>query len=243
MYRIDGRLVAIGVLDILPGAVSGVYFLYDPDWSALSLGKVNVCRSRKRLVEEELIASCAGQRLARVLAYGRPGGGRVRRNVLHDGRVANDKLLTVEMWTLMLLTVAGYYIHTCQKMRYKADYSPSFLLDPETYQFYPFDGVCRPQLDQDDHAIFSAHTSPSLARDRELASPPEQNRSVKKPGGNAEDGDRDSQSESDDEGEDEDEWLSEPPPPGFLTPNDLPFDLLKTIYSFESGRVVPLLVR
>ena len=24
----------------------------------------------------------------------------------------------------------GYYIHSCQKMRYKGDYSPSFLLDP-----------------------------------------------------------------------------------------------------------------
>lgn len=40
LYRIDGRLVTIGVLDLLPGAVSGVYFIYDPAYSALSLGKV-----------------------------------------------------------------------------------------------------------------------------------------------------------------------------------------------------------
>lgn len=26
--------------------------------------------------------------------------------------------------------VSGFYIHSCQKMRYKGDYSPSFLLDP-----------------------------------------------------------------------------------------------------------------
>jgi len=24
----------------------------------------------------------------------------------------------------------GYYVHTCQKMKYKAEYSPSYLLDP-----------------------------------------------------------------------------------------------------------------
>lgn len=40
LYRIDEKLVAIGVIDILPGAISGVYFLYDPDYSALSIGKV-----------------------------------------------------------------------------------------------------------------------------------------------------------------------------------------------------------
>ncbi|KAI1366115.1 arginine-tRNA-protein transferase [Xylaria arbuscula] len=40
-YRLDGRLVAIGVLDLLPHAVSAVYFLYDEsihDWSPGKLG-------------------------------------------------------------------------------------------------------------------------------------------------------------------------------------------------------------
>ena len=29
-----------------------------------------------------------------------------------------------------LIRLVGYYIHTCQKMKYKGEYSPSYLLDP-----------------------------------------------------------------------------------------------------------------
>ena len=37
-YRIDNKLIAVGVIDILPSCVSSVYFYYDPDYSFLSLG-------------------------------------------------------------------------------------------------------------------------------------------------------------------------------------------------------------
>ncbi|XP_017093675.2 arginyl-tRNA--protein transferase 1 isoform X2 [Drosophila bipectinata] len=37
-YWLDDKLVAVGVIDILPGSVSSVYFFYDPDYSFLSLG-------------------------------------------------------------------------------------------------------------------------------------------------------------------------------------------------------------
>ncbi|KAJ2393019.1 Arginyl-tRNA--protein transferase 1, partial [Coemansia sp. RSA 2559] len=37
-YYIEGRLVAVGVIDILPRCVSSVYLFYDPDFSHLSLG-------------------------------------------------------------------------------------------------------------------------------------------------------------------------------------------------------------
>nr|CAG4650975.1 EOG090X06AF [Simocephalus serrulatus] len=37
-YWIDGNLVAVGVVDILPTCLSSVYFFYDPDYSFLSLG-------------------------------------------------------------------------------------------------------------------------------------------------------------------------------------------------------------
>lgn len=40
MYRLDGELIAMGVLDILPGCVSSVYFMYDAKWEKHSLGKV-----------------------------------------------------------------------------------------------------------------------------------------------------------------------------------------------------------
>ncbi|XP_017867574.1 PREDICTED: arginyl-tRNA--protein transferase 1 isoform X1 [Drosophila arizonae] len=37
-YWLDTKLIAVGVIDILPGSVSSVYFFYDPDYSFLSLG-------------------------------------------------------------------------------------------------------------------------------------------------------------------------------------------------------------
>ncbi|KAI1286108.1 Arginyl-tRNA--protein transferase 1 [Halotydeus destructor] len=40
----DERLIAIGVLDILPSSVSSVYLLYDPEFSFLSLGTYSALR-------------------------------------------------------------------------------------------------------------------------------------------------------------------------------------------------------
>ncbi|EPZ32236.1 hypothetical protein ROZALSC1DRAFT_28909 [Rozella allomycis CSF55] len=38
LYYINGKLIATGVLDILPKCVSSVYFFYDPEFEKLSLG-------------------------------------------------------------------------------------------------------------------------------------------------------------------------------------------------------------
>ncbi|KAI8391164.1 arginine-tRNA-protein transferase [Radiomyces spectabilis] len=43
-YLLDGKLIAMAVLDILPKCVSSVYFLYDPDYSFLGLGKYSALR-------------------------------------------------------------------------------------------------------------------------------------------------------------------------------------------------------
>ena len=40
LYRIDGELVAVGVIDILPSCVSSVYFMYEKKWEKFSFGKV-----------------------------------------------------------------------------------------------------------------------------------------------------------------------------------------------------------
>ncbi|KAF7635545.1 Arginyl-tRNA--protein transferase 1 [Meloidogyne graminicola] len=37
-YRLDGRIIAVGVIDILPNCFSSKYLFYDPDYSFLSLG-------------------------------------------------------------------------------------------------------------------------------------------------------------------------------------------------------------
>ncbi|KAI8581570.1 hypothetical protein K450DRAFT_231963, partial [Umbelopsis ramanniana AG] len=43
-YRLDGKLIAMAVLDILPNCVSSVYFMYDPEYAFLSLGKYSALR-------------------------------------------------------------------------------------------------------------------------------------------------------------------------------------------------------
>jgi arginine-tRNA-protein transferase len=41
-YREDGRLVAIGLVDVTPQTLSSVYFFHDPDYRSLSLGTWSV---------------------------------------------------------------------------------------------------------------------------------------------------------------------------------------------------------
>ncbi|KAI0396006.1 arginine-tRNA-protein transferase [Xylariaceae sp. FL0594] len=87
-YRLDGKLVAIGVLDLLPDAVSAVYFLYDQSIHSWSPGKIGALRE---------------------LALALEGGYR--------------------WW------YPGYYIHTCPKMRYKMDYLPQEILNPNNMEW------------------------------------------------------------------------------------------------------------
>ncbi|KAI1093427.1 arginine-tRNA-protein transferase [Rostrohypoxylon terebratum] len=84
-YRIDGQLVAVGVLDLLPDCVSAVYFYYHESIHRFSPGKLGALREIALAVE---------------------GGYR--------------------WW------YPGFYIHTCPKMRYKIDFSPQQILDPDT---------------------------------------------------------------------------------------------------------------
>jgi len=50
-YRLDGRLIAMGVLDLLPHAVSGVYFLYHSDVEKWSFGKLSALREAALALE------------------------------------------------------------------------------------------------------------------------------------------------------------------------------------------------
>ncbi|KAK0468337.1 arginine-tRNA-protein transferase [Desarmillaria tabescens] len=113
LYRLDGQLIAMAVLDILPHCVSSVYFMYDKTWEKFSLGKVSTLR--------EISLACE----------------------IHDAGASSMSYLYL-----------GYYIHSCQKMRYKGQYSPSFLVDPETYEWYPLE-QCTSLLDANRYACFS----------------------------------------------------------------------------------------
>ena len=43
-HRLDGRLVAVGVLDILSVYMNSAYFIYDPEFKFLNLGVVGAIR-------------------------------------------------------------------------------------------------------------------------------------------------------------------------------------------------------
>lgn len=103
-YVLDGKIIAVGVLDILPYCISSVYFYYDPDYSFLSLGRYSA------LTE-----------------------------------IALTRKLS-KKFPLLKYYYMGFYIHSCPKMTYKANYFPSYLLCPETCIFQPIE-KCKPKLD------------------------------------------------------------------------------------------------
>lgn len=43
-FFVTGKLIAVGVIDILPRCVSSVYLFYNPDYSFLSLGVYSALR-------------------------------------------------------------------------------------------------------------------------------------------------------------------------------------------------------
>lgn len=43
-YWLDDKLIAVGVVDILPSCISSVYLYYDPDYGFLSLGVYSALR-------------------------------------------------------------------------------------------------------------------------------------------------------------------------------------------------------
>lgn len=111
-YWLDGKLIAVGVLDVLPHALSSKYFFWDSEYAALAPGKFSA------LKEAEWV-----QRAAQTCP------------ALH-------------------YYYMGFYIHSCHKMRYKADYHPSDLLCPERLTWIPFEHV-KAALDEKEYQVLS----------------------------------------------------------------------------------------
>lgn len=62
LWRLDGKLIAMAVLDILPGAVSSVYLCWDKDYSGMGLGKVSALREAAMANELGGFAYMMGER-------------------------------------------------------------------------------------------------------------------------------------------------------------------------------------
>ncbi|KAL2825153.1 arginine-tRNA-protein transferase [Aspergillus cavernicola] len=113
-YRLDGKLIAVAVLDMMPNGVSSVYIFYDPDYEHWEFGKLSAMREIALAVE--------------------------------DG---------------YQYYYMGYYIHSCQKMRYKGSFRPQYILDPESQTWDPLDGALTKALDAKPYV--------SLSQDRQCA--------------------------------------------------------------------------
>ncbi|KAJ5220974.1 arginine-tRNA-protein transferase [Penicillium citrinum] len=110
-YRLDGKLIAVAVLDLLPSGVSSVYVFYDPEYEEWEFGKLSALRE---------------------IAFAQENG--------------------------YPYYYMGYYIHNCQKMRYKGNFKPQYILDPKSNTWDPLDGELSQKLDTRPYV--------SLSRDR-----------------------------------------------------------------------------
>lgn len=117
-YLLNGKIIAVGVVDILPWSVSSVYLYYDPDFHFLSLGTYTS-------LQEIAFVRKLSTALPRLVNY-----------------------------------YLGFYIHSCPKMRYKGQYSPSFLVCPETYRWQSIEH-CRPILDATTYSRLDPDTTKS----------------------------------------------------------------------------------
>ncbi|KAL8051315.1 hypothetical protein ABFX02_06G139900 [Erythranthe guttata] len=115
-YLVDGKLIAVGVVDVLPKCLSSKYLFWDPDFAFLSLGKFSALQEIKWVNETQL------------------------------------RCPSLQYYYL------GYYIHSCNKMRYKAAYRPSELLCPFRYQWVPYD-ISKPLLDIKKYVILSDYAT------------------------------------------------------------------------------------
>ena len=135
-YRLDGELVAISVLDILPSRVASIYFFYDPDFRYLELGKLSA------LVEIYMVQQ--------ISAFTR------------DHPELTTCLPTVAGGSLCRHWDANFYVHSCGQMNYKRSFQPSEVQCPTTTEWVPLDSRALKLLDKDPQATLSSNSSVRL---------------------------------------------------------------------------------
>ena len=141
-YRIDGILVAVGFLDLLPSCVSGVYFIYHDSFSKFSFGKLGALR-------EIALAMETGSRYWYAGFY------------IH---------VSVTKFPLSALCLGPCCQHissdpgsnrgqSCPKMLYKGDFAPQSILDPESYEWDTMDKEMKNKLERQKYVSLSRERS------------------------------------------------------------------------------------
>jgi hypothetical protein len=132
-YRLDGELIAISVLDVLPTRVASIYFFYDPDFRYLELGKLSA------LVEiymVQQIAEFTRSYPELTTCLPRSVGGALCRH-----------------WD------ANFYVHSCPQMNYKRSFQPSEVQCPTSGDWVKLDARILKLLDKDPQATLSNRQS------------------------------------------------------------------------------------
>lgn len=129
-------------------------------------------------------------------------------------------------------------IHSCPKMVYKAQYHPSFLLEPETNRFVPYE-TCKPLLEENEHRTTFNITQQGVASHQSTSNGiTETNRARTPVSTNTQPSDEweDEDGLSDSDVEDDEQAFPDPFP-GALQSGDLSRDLLINLKVLE-GRTV-----
>ena len=137
MYRLNGRLIAMAILDFLPWCVSGVYFIYHSDFSQWGFGKISECREAALATEE---------------GY----------KYYYMGALLISSLDNTKSHYL-----TGYYIQTCPKMRYKGLLHPTYILDPENNEWNLLDDALKRMITEKIYFSPSVPNAVSLRYPRE----------------------------------------------------------------------------
>jgi arginine-tRNA-protein transferase len=152
LYRLrsNRKLIAVGVIDLLPSGLSSVYCFYDPiNYSSLSLGKYSALKEIE-FCQHSLLTSS-------------PSSCATPSPVPISSSSSSTGVSTLTSATLAFpYYYMGFYIHNCVKMRYKGEYSPSELLDCKTYQFYSLDTIAIPALEKYAFTPFSSPAKEEL---------------------------------------------------------------------------------
>ncbi|XP_036120785.1 arginyl-tRNA--protein transferase 1 isoform X11 [Molossus molossus] len=137
-YWLDGKIIAVGVIDILPHCVSSVYLYYDPDYSFLSLGVYSALReiAFTRQLHEKVPQ----------LSYYYMGF------YIHSCPKMRYKVGRFQVQVATLLSQGSNRDLGSRDLQ--GHYRPSDLLCPETYVWVPIE-QCLPSLENSKYCRFN----------------------------------------------------------------------------------------
>lgn len=128
LYRYEGKLIGVGVVDVLPSGISSVYFFYDSDLNQkenLNLGKysslreISFAQNVLKIQKEYIIKKKLGLSL--------------------NSSLTSQYLVNNMNSKFFRYYYLGFYIHNCTKMVYKREYKPSQTLCPYSFKWVYLD--------------------------------------------------------------------------------------------------------